>query len=237
MNFPALCFVDHIGGDGRLKAEFKPNAILSQLKATMLGTRYHGREATYLIDAAVLRAHVSSGVTLCAKNLFGATSINPDWRKNAHDGFRHNTDGSASYSVFADYLGHKDLGEKTMLFIIDGFYGNDNVDGPPHRKWKMPPFNDAWPNSIFISLDGVAIDSVGFDFLTSEWPDLRISRMPITTCANLPWRMTHLRRLSMILNATASDAAALAYTNIGTVDRQEILAHLGKAHGIELFQT
>src|SRR5271170_800642 len=41
--------------------------------------------------------------------------------------------------------------------------------------------------------------------------------MPMTTCANLPWRMTHLRRLSMILNATASDAAALAYTNIGTM--------------------
>src|SRR5260370_28717282 len=41
--------------------------------------------------------------------------------------------------------------------------------------------------------------------------------MPITTCANLPWRMARLRRLSMILNATASDAAALAYTNIGTV--------------------
>ena len=25
--FPAVVFVDHIGGDGRLKAEFKPNAI------------------------------------------------------------------------------------------------------------------------------------------------------------------------------------------------------------------
>src|ERR1700683_1520302 len=41
--------------------------------------------------------------------------------------------------------------------------------------------------------------------------------MPIIICANLPWRMTRLRRLSMILNATASDAAALAYTNIGTM--------------------
>ena len=29
--------------------------------------------------------------------------------------------------------------------------------------------------------------------------------------------MIHLRRLSMILNATASDAAALAFTNIGTM--------------------
>src|SRR5271155_2434731 len=41
--------------------------------------------------------------------------------------------------------------------------------------------------------------------------------MPITTCANLPWRMTHLRKLCMILNATAFDAAALAYTNIGAM--------------------
>jgi Domain of unknown function (DUF362) len=171
--FPNVVFVDHIGGNGRVKAEFKPNAIpfsVESHNATGLDTTVVA--ATYLIDAAVLRAHVSTGVTLCAKNLFGATSINPDWHKNAHDGFPPNRDGSASYSAFTDFLGHKDLGEKTMLFIIDGLYGNDNVDGPPHRKWKMAPFNDAWPNSIFMSFDGVAIDSVGFDFLASEWPDL-----------------------------------------------------------------
>src|SRR5690349_1513271 len=43
--------------------------------------------------------------------------------------------------------------------------------------------------------------------------------MPITTCGNLPWLMTHLPRRSMIPNATASDAAALVYTNIGTMGR------------------
>ena len=171
--FPGVVFVDHIGGDGRVKAEFKSNAIpfsVPSRNASGLDTTVV--EAAYLIDAAVLRAHVSTGVTLCAKNLFGATSINPDWRKNAHDGFPPNRDGSASYSAFTDFLGHKDLGEKTILFVIDGLYGNDNVDGPPHRKWKMAPFKNAWPNSIFTSFDGVAIDSVGFDFLTSEWPDL-----------------------------------------------------------------
>jgi hypothetical protein len=171
--FPGVVFVDHIGGDGRRLAEFKPDAIpfsVTSRNASGLDTTVV--EAAYLIDAAVLRAHVSSGVTLCAKNLFGATSIHTDWHKNAHDGFPHNRDGSASYSAFVDFLGHKDLGEKTMLFLLDGLYGNDNVDGPPHRKWRMAPFNDAWPNSIFLSLDGVAIDSVGFDFLTSEWPDL-----------------------------------------------------------------
>ncbi|WP_433970043.1 DUF362 domain-containing protein [Tunturiibacter gelidiferens] len=110
-----------IGGDGRLKAEFKPNAIpfsVPSRNASGLDTTVV--EAAYLIDAALLKGHVSSGVTLCAKNLFGATSINPDWRKNAHDGFPPNHNGSPSYSAFVDFLGHKDLGEKTMLLSSTG---------------------------------------------------------------------------------------------------------------------
>ena len=136
--FPGVVFVDHIGGDGRVKAEFKPNSIpfsITSRNATGLDTTVV--EAAYLIDAALLKGHVSSGVTLSAKNLFGATSIFTDWHKNAHDGFRHNSDGSASYSAFVDYLGHKDLGEKTILFAVDGLYGSDNADGPPQLKWKM----------------------------------------------------------------------------------------------------
>jgi hypothetical protein len=165
--------VDHIGGDGRLKAEFKPDAIpFSITSRNAKGLDTVAVDAAYLIDAALLKGHVSSGVSLCAKNLFGATSIFTDWHKNAHDGFRHNADGSASYAAYVDYLGHKDLGEKIILFVIDGLYGCDSADPPPSLKWKMAPFNDAWPSSIFMSLDGVAIDSVGFDFLTSEWPHL-----------------------------------------------------------------
>lgn len=172
--FAGVLFVDHIGGDGREKAEFKPDAIpfsITSRNASGLDTTVI--DAAYLIDVALLKGHVSSGVTLCAKNLFGATSINPDWHKNAHDGFPHNQDGSPSYSAFVDFLGHKDLGEKAVLFLLDGLYGSDNADGPPRSKWKTHPFNDAWPSSIFMSLDGVAIDSVGFDFLTSEWTDLQ----------------------------------------------------------------
>src|SRR5260370_34843800 len=77
--FPGVVFVDHIGGDGRLKAEFKPNAIpfsVPSRNASGLDTTVV--EAAYLIDAAVLRAHVSTGVPLCAKNLFGPTRTNPD---------------------------------------------------------------------------------------------------------------------------------------------------------------
>ena len=41
----------------------------------------------------------------------------------------------------------------------------------PEFKWKLAPFNDNWPNSLFASQDPVAIESVALDFALSEWPD------------------------------------------------------------------
>jgi hypothetical protein len=237
--FPGVVFVDHIGGDGRLQAEFKPNAIpfsITSRNAKGLDTTVV--EAGYLIDAALLKGHVSSGVTLCAKNLFGCTSINPDWHKNAHDGFPHNRDGSPSYSVFVDFLGHKDLGEKTMLFLIDGLYASDSADPPPSLKWKMAPFNDAWPCSIFMSLDGVAIDSVGFDFLTSEWPHL----VDIANADN------YLREAALAHDPPSKtfydpDGDGVRCRSLGVFEHwnngteKKYSRNLGKAHGIELFQV
>jgi hypothetical protein len=237
--FPGVALVDHIGGDGRVKAEFKPNAIpysITSRNATGLDTA--ATEATYLIDAALLKGHVSSGVTLCAKNLFGATSIDPDWHKNAHDGFPHNRDGSPSYAAIVDFLGHKDLGEKTMLFLIDGLYGNENADPPPSHKWKMEPFNDAWPSSIFMSLDGVAIDSVGFDFLTAEWPRL----VDIANADN------YLREAALAHDPPSKtvydpERDGIRCRSLGVFEHwnntteKKYSRNLGKANGIELFQV
>ena len=236
--FPGVVFVDHIGGDGRVQAEFKPNAIpfsIAGRNATGLDTTVV--EATYLIDAALLKGHVSSGVTLCAKNLFGATSIHTDWRKNAHDGFPHTSEGS-SYSAFVDFLGHKDLGEKTILFLIDGLYGSENADGPPVRKWKMAPFNDAWPSSIFMSLDGVAIDSVAFDFLTTEWPGL----VDIKNADN------YLREAALANDPPSKtfydpERDGTRCRSLGVHEHwnngrdKQYSGNLGKANGIELFQV
>jgi uncharacterized protein (DUF362 family) len=237
--FPGVVFVDHIGGDGRVKAECKPNAIpfsVASRNASGLDTTVV--EAAYLIDAALLKGHVSSGVTLCAKNLFGATSINSDWRKNAHDGFPPNHDGSPSYSAFVDFLGHKDLGEKTMLFIVDGLYGSEDADGPPKRKWKMAPFNDAWPSSIFMSLDGVAVDSVGFDFLTSEWTDL----VDIKNADN------YLREAALANDPPSKtfydpERDGIRCRSLGVHEHwnngtdKQYSGNLGKARGIELFKV
>jgi len=172
--FPKVHFVDHDGGDGREKASFTENGFLysadfnGQTKA--LATCMV--EANYIINLALLKGHVSQGVTLCAKNYFGCTSIETDWRKNTHgSGFSQNREGQRTYSVYPDFMGHKDLGGKTMLFLIDGIYGNKFVNGIPAFKWMLAPFNNQWPCSLFASQDGVAIDAVGLDFAITEWPE------------------------------------------------------------------
>ncbi len=236
--FPKVVFVDHIGGEGRKKAEFKLDAIrFSVPSRNANGIDTCAVEASYLIDTALLKGHVSAGVTLCAKNLFGATSIHTDWHKNAHDGFPHKSNGSPSYSAFVDYLGHKDLGGKTVLFLIDGLYGSQNADGPPQLKWKMPPFNNEWPSSIFMSMDPVAIDSVGFNFLIAEWPHL----VDIANADN------YLREAALANNPPsktiyAPEPDGVRLNSLGVHERwnnaidKQYSRNLGKGDGIELFR-
>jgi hypothetical protein len=143
-------------------------------------------EATYIINMAILKGHGGQGATLCAKNYYGVTSIHADWRKNVHDNFDQDRNGKDKYMTFTDFMGHKDLGEKTLLFLIDAIYASKTVDGIPSFKFRMTPFNNAWPNSLLLSQDGVAIDAVGMDFILNEWPDapdLKYCDMYLKECA------------------------------------------------------
>jgi hypothetical protein len=172
--YPNVHYIDHIGGEGREQATFIENAIPYSIDngkvATGLATCVV--EADYIINMALMKGHVTQGVTLCAKNYFGCTNIEADWRKNAHSsGFSQNREGLHTYSVYPDYMGHKNLGGKTMLFLIDGIYSNKFVNQVPAFKWALAPFNNNWPCSLFASQDGVAIDAVVLDFALAEWPD------------------------------------------------------------------
>jgi uncharacterized protein (DUF362 family) len=171
--FPDLIIVDNVGGDGRVKSSYVENAIpYSEDNGKLAkGLASCAVEADYLINMALLKGHVGQGVTLCAKNYYGVTSIFNDWHLNAHNNFNQDMTGKPKYMTLTDYLGHKDLGEKTMLFLIDGLYGSKLVNGPPMPKWQMQPFNNDWACSLLASQDGVAIDAVGLDFLRNEWPD------------------------------------------------------------------
>ena len=172
--FPEVTYIDHNGGDGREKAAFVENGFVYSydFEGQTRGLSTCFVEADYVINMALMKGHVSQGVTLSSKNFFGCVNIETDWRKNSHcSGFSQSREGKRQYSVYPDFMGHKDLGEKTILFLIDGIYGNKFVDGIPEFKWALTPFNNGWPNSLFASQDGVAIESVVLDFALKEWPD------------------------------------------------------------------
>lgn len=172
--FPNVRFVDNHGGDGRIKSDYVADAMVYSRDngpvARGIATAF--TEADYVINMALLKGHVGQGVTLCGKNWYGTMSIHADWRKNFHNNFNQSADGTPKYITFVDFMGHKDLGGKGLLWLIDGLYGCKKVDGAPSPKWNMEPFNGDWPCSLFGSLDPVAIDMVGNDFLINQFPDM-----------------------------------------------------------------
>ncbi len=135
-------------------------------------------EAAYMINIPVLKQHHRSGISLAAKNHIGTfVPFTPDW--NVRDSLHHSFPSSKGngivnngeyylYRIQVDLMGHKDLGDKTILYLTDGLWSSTNYNGEPW-KWKTASFNNSYPASIFISQDPVAIESVGFDFLLSEF--------------------------------------------------------------------
>ncbi len=123
-------------------------------------------DADYMINMAILKAHRgAASVTLCFKNLFGTIGT----PSGLHDQYywQYNW-GMNAYDLLVDIMGHKNIGAKTVLFIIDGLYGSSNGACDTPTKWTSTPFNNDWPSSIFVSQDPVAIDSVGLDFIRTE---------------------------------------------------------------------
>lgn len=173
-SYPDVVFVDNQGGDGRQKATFKPDAMTYSADNGQLarGIATAFTDAKYVINMALLKGHVGQGVTLCGKNWYGTMSIHADWRKNFHNNFNQSRDGQPKYITFVDFMGHKDLGGKTVLWLIDALYGCKKVDGIPAPRWSMEPFRGQWPCSLLGSLDPVAIDMVGNDLLISQFPDM-----------------------------------------------------------------
>jgi hypothetical protein len=134
-------------------------------------------DAAYLINVPVLKKHHRAGISLCSKNHFGSIGAYTGGAWHLHPSLPcPDANGEAVngeygvYRCFVDIMGHKDLGGKTVLFLVDGIWGSVNWGHPP-VPWRMQPFNNDWPNSLFLSQDPVAVESVGFDFLYNEFDE------------------------------------------------------------------
>lgn len=134
--------------------------------------------AEYLINLPCLKSHDSGGITIAAKNHQGSVlqdgASSPDqsayqmhYALPDHD----DTDGGPHrYRHLVDYMGHEQLGGKTLLVIVDGIWAGRSWEGYV-EKWMMPPFENDYPSSLFFSQDLVAIESVCWDFLLREYED------------------------------------------------------------------
>ena len=237
--FPGVIFVDNIGGEGRTKSTYVDNAIPYSVDNGKLATGLASCvvEADYLINMALLKGHVGQGVTLCGKNYYGTTSIYNDWRKNAHNNFNPSRDGKAQYLTFVDFMAHKDLGDKTMLFLIDGVYGSKLVNGAPGPRWKMAPFNNNWACSLLASQDPVAIDAVGLDFLRSEWPDapdMAFSDYYLIEAAQADNPPSKAKYDPLRNNAKISSLGVMEHWN--NAKEKKYSRNLGRKEGVELVQ-
>ncbi|MBD3376302.1 DUF362 domain-containing protein [candidate division KSB1 bacterium] len=145
------------------------------------------QDASYMINIASLKAHACAGITLCAKNHFGSQS-------RATAGHLHKglvceendkpvRNGYGYYRPQVDLMAHEMLGGNTMLFMVDGLYSAiEGWTGAKPVKWQMAPFNNDYTNSIIASLDPVALESVCFDLLRTEYdgPETETNRPNMT---------------------------------------------------------
>ena len=108
-----------------------------------------------------------AGVTLIGKNHFGSVHFpnNGGWTPQPLHNSILRTQSMGSYNALVDLIGHRHLGGKTMLYMLDGLYTAEHNEA---SVFKWASFNDHWASSLLISQDPIAIDSVGLDILRSE---------------------------------------------------------------------
>jgi hypothetical protein len=179
-DFPNVRFLDYLGYYGRTEITYSSVPFYwSTSKADGMTQDYVLQsyvDAEYFINLASLKGHYNqAGITVCAKNHFGSLrGPTASGYYNMHLDTPFIVPESGSYRDMVDLMGHRDVGGKTLLCLIDGLYtGKHAISYPENlpKKWQMEPFNYDWCSSIFASQDQVAIDSVAFDFLVTEWPE------------------------------------------------------------------
>jgi hypothetical protein len=122
--------------------------------------------AKYMINVALLRPHGMAGITLIGKNHFGSVHFPGNgWTPSPLHSYVMATRPMGSYNALVDLMGHRQLGGKTVLYMLDGMYTAANNEG---NVFRFASFGDDWASSLLMSQDPVAIDSVGLDILRGE---------------------------------------------------------------------
>jgi hypothetical protein len=187
--FPDVVYFDNYGQQGRVRVALSStpfywsvtNPVTAGQPVVQDYVPVPFAQAAYIINTAVPKSHARGGITVCAKNLYGALLRCPDGYfrdaganvnySDMHKSLADMSPGLRRYRALVDLMGSPALGGKTLLCIGDMLFSGQDWSARPY-KWNSAPFNGAWPASIFASQDPVAIDSVCYDFLATEWPSV-----------------------------------------------------------------
>jgi len=173
--FPNVHYIEGYGENGREQTKisnieslvFSDKENKSRLPADYM-------DAAYLINIPCLKSHGSAEISVTAKNHQGSVlasdqNANSQGASHLHSDFPDaNHTLMNQYRHLVDYMGHEKLGGNTVLFIVDAIWSGTDWNGAV-EKWGMSPFNNDYTSSLFLSQDGVAVESVCYDFLYSEY--------------------------------------------------------------------
>ena len=188
--FPNIHYIDNLGTTGREKVVATADTVIrysdrgAVLRASgtsgnpVLGDKIYTvmNDADYLINVPTMKGHARAGVTLFAKNHFGSHSRSG--AEHLHGGLVAPNEGaptrtdSSIYRIQVDLMGHEKFGGNTVFFLLDALWAGPESVWPP-AKWHIAPFNNDWTSSIFLSQDPVAIESVAWDLLSTEYNGTR----------------------------------------------------------------
>ena len=174
--FPNVKYIDRVSTSyGRTLIKFTENPLVFYSDKNTNDKLYDVIvNADYMVYMAALKSHGAAGVSLTAKLNFGnigrngAGHLHRSHVANRREGVPTNT-GYHKYRVFVDLMGSKYLGQNSVFWCVEGLFGGGSSEIKGPVKYFMPPFNNNWANSMFMSLDPVAIESVGYDFLRTEF--------------------------------------------------------------------
>ena len=136
--------------------------------------------ADYILSLPALKGHQGGGITFFEKNHFGSNTR--ESASHLHKGIHKGTSAPLRgeyrlYRVFVDLMAYENLGGKNLIYIGDFLWSTSHEHYPP-SKFRSAPFNNDWSSSILVSMDPVAISSVGLDILQEEFQLEDMSTIP-----------------------------------------------------------
>ena len=131
-------------------------------------------------------------------------------------------------------MGHRHLGGKTMLYILDGLYTAESNEGNVYR-WAS--FNDQWAASMLVSQDPVAIDSVGLDILRGEPRATLVRGNPENSLHEAAQAAKPPSRTSYAPDGSGALASLGAHEHWNNATERKYSRNLDRREGIELIAS